>query len=438
MESRAVIRTYLVMAGLYTLSASLIWGVNTLFLLDAGLDIFEVFIANAAFTAGMVVFEIPTGVVADTAGRRTSFLLSIVVLVLGTLLYLALAQTGAGVVAFSAASIVLGLGFTFYSGAVEAWLVDALDATGYTGALDQVFARGGQVTGAAMLIGTVGGGLLGGIDLALPYIARVGLLVAVFLVALRSMRDIGFQSRSVSVRTYPSEMHRVLNAGIQYGLQRHSVRLIMIVSFIQTGFLMWAFYAWPPYFLELLNRDAVWVAGVVAGLISIATIVGNTLVARFAKVCGRRTTMLLGAVVAQGAAAVGVGLVGSFWPALALLLISMGAMGVAAPVKQAYLNQVIPSSERATVLSFDAMTGSAGGVVGQIGLGAVSRARSVAAGYVVGGLISLLALVPLTMLRRMREPADSITAPEGAEPGAFAAHGLPELTEVDSVPRRGD
>lgn len=438
MDSRAVIRTYLLMAGLYTLSASLIWGVNTLFLLDAGLDIFEVFIANAAFTAGMVVFEIPTGVVADTAGRRTSFLLSIVVLGLGTLLYLALAQTGAGVVAFSLASVVLGLGFTFYSGAVEAWLVDALGATGYTGTLDQVFARGGQVTGTAMLIGTIGGGLLGGIDLALPYIARIGLLVAVFLVAQRSMRDIGFQSRALSARTYPAEMHRVLNAGIEYGLRRYSVRLIMIVSFLQTGFLMWAFYAWPPYFLELLDRDAVWVAGVVAGLISIATIVGNTLVARFAKVCARRTTMLLGAVLAQGVAAVGVGLVGSFWPALALLLISMGAMGVAAPVKQAYLNQVIPSAERATVLSFDAMAGSSGGVVGQLGLGAVSRARSIAAGYVVGGLISLLALVPLTMLRRMREPADVVTGPEGAEPGAFAAHGLPELTEVDSVPRRGD
>lgn len=438
MDSRGVIRTYLVIAGLYTLSASLIWGVNTLFLLDAGLDIFEVFIANAAFTAGMVLFEIPTGVVADTSGRRTSFLLSIVVLVLGTLLYLALAQIGAGVIAFSAASIVLGLGFTFYSGAVEAWLVDALDATGYTGALDQVFARGGQITGAAMLIGTVGGGLLGGLDLAFPYLARIGLLAAVFFVALTSMHDIGFTSRSVSVRTYPSEMRRVLNTGVQYGLRQHTVRLIMIVSFIQMGFLMWAFYAWPPYFLELLDRDAVWVAGVVAGLISIATIVGNTLVGRLTKVCSRRTTMLLGAVLTQGAAAVGVGLVGSFWPALALLLISMGAMGVAAPVKQAYLNQVIPSAERATVLSLDAMAGSSGGVVGQIGLGAVSRARSVAAGYVVGGLISLLALVPLTMLRRMREPADVITAPGGAEPGACAAHGLPELATVDSVPRRAD
>ena len=62
MTSQHVIRSYFVIAGLYTLAAALIWGVNTLFLLAAGLDIFGVFIANAAFTACMVVFEIPTGV----------------------------------------------------------------------------------------------------------------------------------------------------------------------------------------------------------------------------------------------------------------------------------------------------------------------------------------------------------------------------------------
>ncbi len=71
--SAKVFRDYLIISGLYTLSASLIWGVNTLFLLDAGLNIQEVFIANAAFTAGMAIFEIPTGVVADTVGRRASF-----------------------------------------------------------------------------------------------------------------------------------------------------------------------------------------------------------------------------------------------------------------------------------------------------------------------------------------------------------------------------
>jgi hypothetical protein len=39
-----------------------------------------VFVANAAFSAGMVPFEVPTGVVADTLGRRMSFLLSEAVL----------------------------------------------------------------------------------------------------------------------------------------------------------------------------------------------------------------------------------------------------------------------------------------------------------------------------------------------------------------------
>jgi MFS family permease len=108
MTPARVVRTYLTISGLFTLSASVIWGVNTLFLLDAGLDIFEVFIANAAFTAGMVIFEVPTGVVADTSGRRRSFLLSTVTLLLGTLGYVAIAASGGGLVLFVLASLVLG------------------------------------------------------------------------------------------------------------------------------------------------------------------------------------------------------------------------------------------------------------------------------------------------------------------------------------------
>jgi hypothetical protein len=57
-----------------TLAASLIWGINTIFLLDAGLSNLEAFAANAFFTAGMVIFEVPTGS-SPTIGRRTSYLL---------------------------------------------------------------------------------------------------------------------------------------------------------------------------------------------------------------------------------------------------------------------------------------------------------------------------------------------------------------------------
>ena len=73
--SRRVEGTYYALTLGSTLAASFIWGINTLFLLDAGLTNLEAFAANAFFTAGMVLFEIPTGVVADTWGRRASYLL---------------------------------------------------------------------------------------------------------------------------------------------------------------------------------------------------------------------------------------------------------------------------------------------------------------------------------------------------------------------------
>ena len=85
--ARRIERTYLALTAGNTLAASVIWGINTLFLLDAGLNNLEAFAANAFFTAGMVLFEIPTGVVADAWGRRASYLLGTVVLAASTLLY---------------------------------------------------------------------------------------------------------------------------------------------------------------------------------------------------------------------------------------------------------------------------------------------------------------------------------------------------------------
>ena len=66
--SRTVQKIYLLLLLLHTLAASFIWGINTLFLLDAGLSNTQAFAANAFFAAGMVIFEVPTGVVADTRG----------------------------------------------------------------------------------------------------------------------------------------------------------------------------------------------------------------------------------------------------------------------------------------------------------------------------------------------------------------------------------
>ena len=429
---RRILASYFTIAGLYTLSAALIWGVNTLFLLDAGLDIFGVFVANAAFTAGMFVFEIPTGVLADTAGRRPSFLLSVAILALTTVGYLAVAGLGGGLTAFVAVSVVMGLGFTFYSGAVEAWLVDALAAVGFEGELDSVFARGSMVSGAAMLLGTLTGGLLGGIDLAVPYMARTAMLVGAFGVAFLTMHDVGFTPRTMSLREIPSEMKSVAAASIRYGWQLQPVRLVMLCSFVQYGFMAWAVYAWQPYFLELLGRDAVWVAGAVASLMALSMIAGNALADWFARFCGRRSTLLLWASVVQAGAAVGVGLVGSFGLAVGLFMLMAAAVGSAGPVKQAFLHNSIPSQQRASVSSFDSMFGNGGGVVQQAGLGYWARARSIPEGYVIGGAFTLVAQIFLWRLRGLGTEADKIVGRRAGEQGSCPAQGLPEVALVDA------
>src|ERR671914_2228038 len=109
--ARHIGRVYLILLLLHTLAASLIWGINTLFLLDAGLSNTEAFAANAFFTAGQVIFEVPTGVVADTWGRRTSYLLGTVTLAASTALYYVLWLASGPFWQWAAVSILLGLGF---------------------------------------------------------------------------------------------------------------------------------------------------------------------------------------------------------------------------------------------------------------------------------------------------------------------------------------
>ena len=273
--ARAIQRTYLVLTLFTTLAASFIWGINTLFLLDAGLDNTQAFTVNAFFTVGQVIFEIPTGVVADTRGRRLSFLLGSGTLMVATLLYLVLWQVHAGLVPWAIVSILLGLGFTFFSGATTAWLVDGLAATGFTGTLESVFARAQIVSGVAMLTGSLLGGVIAqATGLGVPYLIRAALLGITIVIAMRAMHDVGFEPvRGASVST---EVRAVLRGSIDNGLRNPPVRWLMLAAPFTFGVGLYAFYAFQPYLLELYGDPTAYgIAGLAAAFIAGAQIAGG-------------------------------------------------------------------------------------------------------------------------------------------------------------------
>jgi MFS family permease len=417
MTPERVQRTYLLLILLQTLAASLIWGINTLFLLDAGLSVTEAFVANAAFTAGMVVFEVPTGVIADTFGRRTSFILGAATLLVTTAAYLGLWYVQAGIGWWILVSALIGLGFTFFSGATEAWLVDALHATGYQGATETVFGKGQAVAGAATLVGTIGGGFLGQINLGLPYIARSALLLAVIAAAWAWMHDLGYEpAKGVAVG---AQVRGILRSSIEHGFGNPPIRMLMFAAPFASGVGIWIFYAFQPYLLELFgDPNATYLAGIAAAVFAVAQMIGGSSVKLVRRLATTRSGLIITSIVVGSLALIGVGLAEwleipvGFWVAIGLLALFSLLSSVAYPVQQAFMNGCIPSEQRATVLSFASLMGSAGGVVAQPALGRVADVFSYGIAYVVAGVVYVLSLPFLIAVRRMGLTADRVTGDE--------------------------
>jgi MFS family permease len=414
--SRSIQRTYLLLMLGNTLATSLIWGINTIFLLDAGLSNLEAFAANAFFTAGMVIFEVPTGIVADTIGRRTSYLLGTLTLAGSSLLYVLLWQIEGPFWEWAVVSLLLGLGFTFFSGAVEAWLVDALTATGYEGKLETVFGRGQMVTGAGMLGGSVAGGFIAQqVSLGTPFVLRGAILIVMFAVAFRLMHDVGFTPDRGGRPL--AEMRKIAANSIDYGWRVPAVKWLMVEALFTGGVGIYAFYALQPYLLELYgDPHAYEIAGLAAAIVAGAQILGGAAAPRIRAIFHRRTSALL---VMAGLSVITLGLIGaiqSFWAVIGLTTVWGLLFAATMPIRQTYINGMIPSRQRATILSFDSMMSSTGGVWAQPLLGRVADTSGYAASYVVSAGIATLALPFIALSRTQNAPADTLELTEAPAP----------------------
>jgi MFS family permease len=409
--SRRVRNAYFVLQAFIWLPTALIVGINTLFLLDAGLSNVEAFAANAFYTIGLAVFELPTGMVADSRGRRTSFLLGAAIQLVGNLLYVAMWYVEGPFWGWAIASVILGLGFCFFSGALEAWLVDSLKETGYEGDLDPIFARAQIITGSSMLVGTVAGGFIAQLtSFGVPYLVRASLQLLSFFVAFAIMKEIAFTPSKVRLGAQLRELGR---AAVKYGLKNRPIRWVVLAAPFYMGTGIYGFYAAQPYLLELFGDDqAIGVAGIAAAGIACTQIVGGFAVPFIRRLFRRRTHILLACALLTAGSLALIGLIQSFYVVVALLVVWAMAYSASIPVRQAYLNALIPSEQRATVLSFDSMVNSCGGVAFQPVLGRVADTLGYAISYVVSAGIACISLPFLLLARREDVRQDRIPEKE--------------------------
>jgi MFS family permease len=391
-----------------TLATSFIWGINTIFLLDAGLSNFQAFLANAFYSVGYVIFEVPTGIIADTYGRRISYLLGALTLAISTIMYLYMWQIQGPFWGWALSSMVLGLGYTFFSGATEAWLVDALKATNFKGSLDGVFAKAQIIGGGAMLLGSISGGIIAQLtNLGIPYILRSAVLLINFGMAFILMKDLGFTP--TKPKNPVNEMKNIFNKSIDLGIKNPPVRFIMLTAPFASGVSFYVFYALQPFLLKLYGDEKAYaVAGLIAALTGLSQIAGGVAASRIRKLFSRRTSAMFTGVILTGIILILVSQVNNFWGAVGLIFLWGLIFAAIGPIRQAYLNGLIPSEQRATVLSFDSLLGSVGGVGIQPALGKIADVYNYPTSYFASSIFQFAALPFIYLARRQNPKSDAI------------------------------
>jgi len=225
------------------------------------------------------------------------------------------------------------------------------------------------------------------------------------------MYDVGFAPKPrVSL---VGEMRGILRASLDHGLRNPPVRWLMLAAPFSMGVSGYGFYAAQPYLLELYgSHNSYAVAGLAAALVAGAQIIGGASAPVVARAFRRRTSVLLITSIGTAAVLALIGLVTTFWAALVLLAIWGIMFAAAGPVRQAYINALVPSGQRATVLSSDNLLASAGGVVIQPALGRAADVWSYGPSYLLSAVIQLLVLPFILLARGERATSEIPAGPE--------------------------
>jgi len=392
--TQKVLRTYFSFVFLFELAMSFPFSVYVLFLLSQKMNLFQVSLVNMVFMSASFLLEIPTGAFADTLGRKFSFVVSCIVISIAFFVYF----LSHSFWQFILAELIAALGIAFHSGAFQSWVVDSLKHYNYQGSMEKVFSREEQVRIIALIIGPLIGGFAGQYNLALPWLmSAIGMLI-VGIVAYFVMKEPYFDRKSFGIKKIITEMKSVAVDSFAYGLKNKIVFTIVCFSAIQAFCVQSPNMYWQPGFAKLSTGTST--MGWLFMFFALATIIGNKIAVWIMKVFkdGKIGLVISQFVVGSGLIVASVS--SSFYLVLMPFLVHEAGRGIYMPIKSKYLNEHIPSKQRATVISFDAMFFKIGSALGLLVMGLVAKNISIPFAWLISGAILILGTSILYLKRR--------------------------------------
>lgn len=392
-----------------------------------GMSLAEVGLFMGVYSVVVAVLEVPSGALADSLGRKRTYLLGGAVAAVARVAAL-LAFDLPGFMAFA---LLLGASRALTSGALEAWFVDALQEEDADVDLQPALAAAGSYQLAALALGTLAGGALPTLfawlpaegllsPLSVPLVASTALQVLVLVVAAAVIVE-RRQAGAASMREAMRPRALVAHMGRAFAAVARAPRLrLLLVADVAVGAVLAASEnLWQPFFADrlpgggaaLAAGDGAVVLGVLlAGSFGVG-ILGNVVATRLSAAMGRRHALVAAVFqVFHGGAFVLLALVGGFLPAAALFWATYLARSGWGSPHMALYNRQVGARERSVMLSVQSLASFLGAFAGSVALGAVADATSVGTAWGVGG--ALVAATALLYLRLDREERRTVSAGE--------------------------
>ena len=401
-------RTWLLYRGVDSFAMALSWTVAAVFFVtELEMSPLTLILTGTAMEVAYFLFEVPTGIVADIYSRRSSIVVAMFVMGLSFL------ATGLapGVAVVLIAAAVTGFGWTFKSGAEDAWLADEVG-------LDNVarsYQRGAQFGRAGALAGIGGAVGLALVDLRLPIVAGGLVMIGLGVLLVLLMPETGFRP---APREGLGAIRAMTRTGARGGRLIRGRPILLLVVGIALFAGMWSEgidRLWEAHFLVEVGvpglgslDPVVWFGVLSAGVLVLAIVVAQPLRQRFERM-GRvgMTRMLLALDAFTIVGTLAFAFAGSFALAVTAYWATRVFRSLAGPVYATWLNTSIDdSSVRATVISMTNLGDSAGEWGGGPALGILGNVFGIRTALAA----SAAALAPALLLygRALRH--------EGAEP----------------------
>jgi DHA3 family tetracycline resistance protein-like MFS transporter len=303
------------------------------------------------------------------------------------------------------AQVLWGVGYTFISGAQDAWLADEIGEERLT----QAYLRASQIGRGGALVGILIGMSLGTVRLGLPMLMAGALFVTLSFFLILFMPETGFAPTPRPERNSWGKMGDTFRDGLQLVRGRPTLMLILAI----TIFFGLSSEGWDRLReAHLLENFRFPVIGALEGPViwfGVLSIVGLALSFTATEVIRRRVkeeepALLIGLQVGLNLAVIGgiaiFSLAQTFGPAVAAMTAVYVARSANGPLFRGWINKQIKSRVRATVLSIWGQMDAIGQIVGGPILGTVATAFSIPAA--MGGVVLLLMPVPLLYLVALR------------------------------------